>query len=100
MVTDNLSSTRYSIQEEREERHKRKKNDPGGGGGAYGDLDTPLSRRSSNNNHPVTFTLIPLADMLTLCISKAGNHQSITFRSALHFSAAGSSFEIQTAGQL
>ncbi|XP_071754193.1 U2 snRNP-associated SURP motif-containing protein [Centroberyx gerrardi] len=34
------------IQEEREERHKRKKNDPGGGGG-YGDLDTPLSGRSS-----------------------------------------------------
>lgn len=40
------------IQEEREERHKRKKNDPvggGGGGGGYGDLDIPLSGRSSKN---------------------------------------------------
>lgn len=39
------------IQEEREERHKRKKNDPGGGagggGGGYGDLDIPLSGRST-----------------------------------------------------
>ena len=42
------------IQEEREERHKRKKNDPGGGGAGgggggavYGDLDIPLSGRSS-----------------------------------------------------
>ncbi|KAF7662053.1 hypothetical protein LDENG_00247950 [Lucifuga dentata] len=34
------------IQEEREERHKRKRNDPGGGGG-YGDLDIPLSGRST-----------------------------------------------------
>lgn len=35
----------YRIQEEREERHKRKKTDSGGG--HYGDLDTPLSGRSS-----------------------------------------------------
>uniref|UniRef100_A0A096MA83 Zgc:163098 n=1 Tax=Poecilia formosa TaxID=48698 RepID=A0A096MA83_POEFO len=37
------------IQEEREERHKRKKNDSeaGGEGGGYGDLDVPLSGRSS-----------------------------------------------------
>ncbi|XP_076024386.1 U2 snRNP-associated SURP motif-containing protein isoform X2 [Genypterus blacodes] len=34
------------IQEKREERHKRKKNDPGGGGG-FGDLDLPLTGRSS-----------------------------------------------------
>uniref|UniRef100_A0A8K9WPB6 Zgc:163098 n=1 Tax=Oncorhynchus mykiss TaxID=8022 RepID=A0A8K9WPB6_ONCMY len=32
------------IQEEREERHKKKKNEPGGG---YGELDIPLTRRSS-----------------------------------------------------
>lgn len=41
----------FSIQEEREERHKRKKNDSeaGGEGGGYGDLDVPLSGRSSES---------------------------------------------------
>uniref|UniRef100_A0A8C7NBU8 Zgc:163098 n=1 Tax=Oncorhynchus kisutch TaxID=8019 RepID=A0A8C7NBU8_ONCKI len=34
------------IQEEREERYKRKTNEPGG---AYGDLDIPLTRRSSKS---------------------------------------------------
>uniref|UniRef100_A0A8C8M978 U2 snRNP-associated SURP motif-containing protein n=1 Tax=Oncorhynchus tshawytscha TaxID=74940 RepID=A0A8C8M978_ONCTS len=34
------------IQEEREERHKKKKNEPGGG---YGELDIPLTRRSSKS---------------------------------------------------
>uniref|UniRef100_A0A674DZB5 Zgc:163098 n=1 Tax=Salmo trutta TaxID=8032 RepID=A0A674DZB5_SALTR len=34
------------IQEEREERYKRKTNEPGGG---YGDLDIPLTRRSSKS---------------------------------------------------
>uniref|UniRef100_A0A4W5KE82 Zgc:163098 n=1 Tax=Hucho hucho TaxID=62062 RepID=A0A4W5KE82_9TELE len=34
------------IQEEREERHKKKKNEPGGG---YGDVDIPLTRRSSKS---------------------------------------------------
>uniref|UniRef100_A0A672ZAF2 Zgc:163098 n=1 Tax=Sphaeramia orbicularis TaxID=375764 RepID=A0A672ZAF2_9TELE len=46
------------IQEEREERHKRK-NDPGGGGGGggggrHGDLDIPLSGRSSKFNYSHT----------------------------------------------
>uniref|UniRef100_A0A8C7L8N4 Zgc:163098 n=1 Tax=Oncorhynchus kisutch TaxID=8019 RepID=A0A8C7L8N4_ONCKI len=36
------------IQEEREERYKRKTNEPGG---AYGDLDIPLTRRSSKTTY-------------------------------------------------
>ena len=43
-----MKKKKCRIQEEREERHKRKKNDPVGGGG-YGDVDIPLSGRSSKS---------------------------------------------------
>ncbi|CAL8276617.1 unnamed protein product [Arctogadus glacialis] len=65
------------IQEEREERHKRKKNDPGGGGGgggAYGDLDTPLSRRSSFYDD----TVLPITTNLYIsCISPKMNEEML-----------------------
>uniref|UniRef100_A0A8K9XH91 Zgc:163098 n=1 Tax=Oncorhynchus mykiss TaxID=8022 RepID=A0A8K9XH91_ONCMY len=47
------------IQEEREERYKRKTNEPGGG---YGDLDIPLTRRSSKSQVSTYERLPPVFD--------------------------------------
>uniref|UniRef100_UPI0037E893E6 U2 snRNP-associated SURP motif-containing protein isoform X1 n=1 Tax=Semicossyphus pulcher TaxID=241346 RepID=UPI0037E893E6 len=66
------------IQEEREERHKRKKNDPGtgggGGGGGYGDLDVPLSGRSTlydDLSMPIT------TNLYISCISPKMNEEML-----------------------
>ncbi|XP_060942551.1 U2 snRNP-associated SURP motif-containing protein [Limanda limanda] len=67
------------IQEEREERYKRKKNDPGtgggsvgGGGGAYGDLDIPLSGRSTLYDD---LTVPTTTNLYISCISPKMNEE-------------------------
>ncbi|XP_053296905.1 U2 snRNP-associated SURP motif-containing protein isoform X2 [Pleuronectes platessa] len=67
------------IQEEREERHKRKTNDPGtggggvgGGGGAYGDLDIPLSGRSTLYDD---LTVPTTTNLYISCISPKMNEE-------------------------
>ncbi|KAM3869216.1 U2 snRNP-associated SURP motif-containing protein [Diretmus argenteus] len=59
------------IQEEREERHKRKKSDTGDGGG-YGDLDTPLSGRSTLYDDPAVPTT---TNLYISCISPKMNEE-------------------------
>ncbi|CAK6953744.1 U2 snRNP-associated SURP motif-containing protein isoform X1 [Scomber scombrus] len=61
------------IQEEREERHKRKKNDPvGGGGGGYGDVDIPLSGRSTLYDD---LTVPTTTNLYISCISPKMNEE-------------------------
>ncbi|XP_074468376.1 U2 snRNP-associated SURP motif-containing protein [Sebastes fasciatus] len=61
------------IQEEREERYKRKKNDSGGGGGGgYGDLETPLSGRSSLYDD---LTVPTTTNLYISCISPKMNEE-------------------------
>uniref|UniRef100_A0A8C4DLW7 Zgc:163098 n=1 Tax=Dicentrarchus labrax TaxID=13489 RepID=A0A8C4DLW7_DICLA len=69
------------IQEEREERHKRKKNDPGvgggtggGGGGGYGDLDIPLSGRSTLYDD---LTVPTTTNLYISCISPKMNEEML-----------------------
>ncbi|XP_036975693.1 U2 snRNP-associated SURP motif-containing protein isoform X3 [Acanthopagrus latus] len=68
------------IQEEREERHKRKKNDPGGGGAgggggaAYGDLDIPLSGRSTLYDD---LTVPTTTNLYISCISPKMNEEML-----------------------
>ncbi|XP_041807715.1 U2 snRNP-associated SURP motif-containing protein isoform X1 [Chelmon rostratus] len=72
------------IQEEREERHKRKKNDPGGGGkgggegggggGGYGDLDIPLSGRSTLYDD---LTVPVTTNLYISCISPKMNEEML-----------------------
>uniref|UniRef100_A0A4W6CKQ5 Zgc:163098 n=1 Tax=Lates calcarifer TaxID=8187 RepID=A0A4W6CKQ5_LATCA len=66
------------IQEEREERHKRKKNDPGGGGGGggYGDLDIPLSGRSSKTLYD-DLTVPTTTNLYISCISPKMNEEML-----------------------
>ncbi|XP_034746945.1 U2 snRNP-associated SURP motif-containing protein [Etheostoma cragini] len=59
------------IQEEREERYKKKKNDSGGGGG-FGDLDTPLSGRSSLYDD---LTVPTTTNLYISCISPKMNEE-------------------------
>ncbi|KAA8587032.1 hypothetical protein FQN60_000868 [Etheostoma spectabile] len=59
------------IQEEREERFKKKKNDSGGGGG-FGDLDTPLSGRSSLYDD---LTVPTTTNLYISCISPKMNEE-------------------------
>nr|XP_019941161.1 PREDICTED: U2 snRNP-associated SURP motif-containing protein-like [Paralichthys olivaceus]XP_019941162.1 PREDICTED: U2 snRNP-associated SURP motif-containing protein-like [Paralichthys olivaceus]XP_019941163.1 PREDICTED: U2 snRNP-associated SURP motif-containing protein-like [Paralichthys olivaceus] len=67
------------IQEEREERHKRKKSDPvtgggsvGGVGGGYGDLDIPLSGRSTLYDD---LTVPTTTNLYISCISPKMNEE-------------------------
>uniref|UniRef100_I3JCM3 Zgc:163098 n=1 Tax=Oreochromis niloticus TaxID=8128 RepID=I3JCM3_ORENI len=60
------------IQEEREERHKRKKNDSGGG--PYGDLDTPLSGRSTLYDD---LTVPTTTNLYINCISPKMNEEML-----------------------
>ncbi|KAM7397905.1 hypothetical protein PAMA_005984 [Pampus argenteus] len=63
------------IQEEREERHKRKKNDPvGGGGGVYGDVDVPLSGRSTLYDD---LTVPTTTNLYISCISPKMNEEML-----------------------
>ncbi|KAM9349012.1 LOW QUALITY PROTEIN: U2 snRNP-associated SURP motif-containing protein [Symphorus nematophorus] len=64
------------IQEEREERHKRKKNDAGGagGGGGYGDLDIPLSGRSTLYDD---LTVPTTTNLYISCISPKMNEEML-----------------------
>ncbi|XP_008274434.1 U2 snRNP-associated SURP motif-containing protein [Stegastes partitus] len=64
------------IQEEREERHKRKKSDPGGGGGGggYGDLDIPLSGRSTLYDD---LTVPTTTNLYISCISQKMNEEML-----------------------
>uniref|UniRef100_A0A669E6L2 Zgc:163098 n=1 Tax=Oreochromis niloticus TaxID=8128 RepID=A0A669E6L2_ORENI len=62
------------IQEEREERHKRKKNDSGGG--PYGDLDTPLSGRSSKTLYD-DLTVPTTTNLYINCISPKMNEEML-----------------------
>uniref|UniRef100_A0A3B4GIE2 U2 snRNP-associated SURP motif-containing protein-like n=1 Tax=Pundamilia nyererei TaxID=303518 RepID=A0A3B4GIE2_9CICH len=60
------------IQEEREERHKRKKTDSGGG--HYGDLDTPLSGRSTLYDD---LTVPTTTNLYINCISPKMNEEML-----------------------
>uniref|UniRef100_A0A3Q4IAW9 Zgc:163098 n=1 Tax=Neolamprologus brichardi TaxID=32507 RepID=A0A3Q4IAW9_NEOBR len=60
------------IQEEREERHKRKKTDSGGG--PYGDLDTPLSGRSTLYDD---LTVPTTTNLYINCISPKMNEEML-----------------------
>ncbi|XP_051793208.1 U2 snRNP-associated SURP motif-containing protein isoform X3 [Acanthochromis polyacanthus] len=65
------------IQEEREERHKRKKSDPGGAGGGergYGDLDIPLSGRSTLYDD---LTVPTTTNLYISCISQKMNEEML-----------------------
>uniref|UniRef100_A0A3Q3MYX8 Zgc:163098 n=1 Tax=Mastacembelus armatus TaxID=205130 RepID=A0A3Q3MYX8_9TELE len=60
------------IQEEREERHKRKKNFPGAVGRGYGDLDLPLSGRSTLYDD---LTVPTTTNLYISCISPKMNEE-------------------------